>query len=172
MSLDYGISGLGTGTLLPDIDKDPEVIFTNFLINVWDDLVSGVKKENIGFGYEPNEDSTTPFIIKVEENFTDIEGLDLVDKYSRFDFVLDCNIWHHDSQKKTTLGYTGFIDYRFLMRRYIEQLIKQNCRTGVPSERIKHLYLIFARNVPEPERQDWHRATVTLRMQTFKVTTI
>jgi hypothetical protein len=167
MSLDYGISG--SGSLLPDLDYDPEVIFTNFLISVWDDTVSGVKKENIGFGYEPGEDSTKAFIIKVEENFTDIEGMDLVDKYSKYDFVMDCNIWMHDSKKKTTLGYTGFVDYRFLMRRYIERLIKQNCRTGVPSERIKHFYLIFARNVAEPERQDWHRALITFRMETFKV---
>lgn len=166
----YGISG--SGSLLPDIDKDPEVIFTNFLISVWDDTVSGVKKANIGFGYEPELGSTKPFIIKVEENFTDIEGMDLIDKYSRYDFVLDCNIWHMDSKKKNNLGYFGFVDYRFLMRRYVERLIKQNNRTGIPSERIKHLYLIFARNVAEPERQDWHRAIVTFRMQTFKVTTI
>jgi hypothetical protein len=168
MSLDYGISG--AGSLLPDLSNDPEVIFTNFLINIWDDLVSGVKKANIGFGYEPNEDTTTPFIIKAEENFTNIEGLDLIDKYSRFSFMMDCHIWMHDSQKKTTLGYSGFVDYRFLMRRYIERLIKQNCRTGVPSERIKHFYLVIARNVPEPERMDWHHAIVTFRMETFKVT--
>lgn len=166
----YGISG--SGSLLDDIDKDPEVIFTNFLIDNWDDIIAGVKKENIGFGYEPEVGSTKPFLIKVEENFTDIEGLDLIDKYSRFDFVLDCNIWHLDSKKKNNLGYDGFIDYRFLMRRYVERLIKQNCRTGVPSERIKHLYPIFARNVAEPDRQDWHRAIVTLRMQTFKVSLI
>jgi hypothetical protein len=166
----YGVTG--SGSLLPDIDKDPEVIFTNFLIAQWDDIISGVKKENIDFGYEPQAGSTKPFVIKIEENFTDIEGLDLIDKYSRFDFVLDCNIWHLDSKKKTTIGYDGFIDYRFLMRRYVERLIKQNNRTGVPSERIKHLNLVFARNVSEPEHQDWHRAIVTFRMETFKVTTI
>jgi hypothetical protein len=169
MSLDYGV--MGSGSLLPDID-DPEVIFTRFLISVWNDIVSGVKKANIGFGYEPGEDTTTPFVIKIEENFNDIDGMDLNDRVSKFDFVMDCNIWMHDSQKKTTLGYTGFVDYRNLMRNYIERLIKQNNRTGIPSERIKHLYLIFAGNIAEPERQDWHRAKITFRMVTFKATTI
>jgi len=166
----YGVTG--AGSLLPDLDYDPEVIFTNFLINNWDDTVSGVKKVNIGFGYEPGEDTTTPFIIKVEENFTDIDGIDLTDRISKFDYVMDCNIWHHDSQKKTTLGYTGFVDYRWLMRRYIMRLIKQNNRVGIPSERIKHLYPIFEGNISEPERQDWHRAKITFRMITFKATTI
>lgn len=149
-----------------DLSDEPEVLFTNFLKTGWNDIASGVNQVNIDWGYEPG-DGQNPFIIKIEENFTDVTGIDITDRYDQHDFIMDCHIWMHDSKKKTTLGYSGFVNYLFRMRKYVESFIKIN-RNGMQPE-IKHLYLIGGRNVREPERTDWHHAVVTFRMCTFKV---
>lgn len=158
---DYVLSGGG-----PDITSDPEVVFTNYLIANWNDVLAGVKKENIDFGYEPGT-GTKPFIIKIEENFTDMVSIDITDRYDEYTNVMDAKIWMMDSKYKTTLGYDGFIDYRYRMRSYLERFIKMN-RNAISSTGIKELHLAGARNIPEPERQDWHYAVVTFTMVRWK----
>jgi hypothetical protein len=149
-----------------DLLEDPEILLTNFLKNNWSDITSGVKLVNIDFGIEPG-DGTKPFIIKVEENFTDINGIDIADHMDQFDFIMDVHIWALDSKKKSTLGYTGYVDYRWKMRLHIERLAKLK-RNDMVADGIKHLYRVGAQNIREAERTDWHHAIVTVRMQTFK----
>jgi hypothetical protein len=162
----YGIAS--TGGPSPDLADDPEVLFTNFLTANWSDLISGVAEAEIAFGYEP--DIRLPpnkrYIIKIEEAFTRHVGIDFPDKITQYDMIMDCHIWERDAKRiKTTSGTA-----RFKIRRYIERFIKEN-PNGMHSVGIKHLYLVDAKNVPEPERVDWHHAVVTFRMLTFKVNT-
>lgn len=157
----YGISGTSP---LQDLSDDPEVLFTNKLKTLWDDSVAGVAKNNIDFGYEPDQNSTKGFIIKIEENFTDIAGIDLADRYNQFDIYMDAHIWERDTTTHIT-GKSGRNLYK--MKRYVERFIIQNCNSLQPE--IKHVYLLTSRNVREPERQDWHHAVVTFRMVTWKV---
>ena len=162
----YGI--MGTGGPLPDLDDDPEVLFTDFLTANWNNTIAGVDIATIAIGYEP--DQRLPpgkrYIIKVEEAFTRHEEFGFPDKFVDFNAIMDVHIWERDAKRvKTTANTT-----RFKIRRYIEEFIKTN-KSGMRNVGIKNLYLVDAKNIPEPERQDWHHAVVTFRMQTFRVDT-
>ena len=170
----YGISG--TGGPLPDLDDDPEVLAQEFFISVWNDLTAGIDAADIDFGYEPGDTgSTKRYTVKFEENFTDIAHPDMPDKYSQYDIVMDCRITektgtiYKTSQHAAASGRGGG---RFKLRKYVERVIHQNNRTGMPAQRIKHLYLVGSRNTPEPERTDFHSAVVTFIMRLWKVSTI
>ena len=159
---------MGTGGPLPDLTDDPEVLFTNFLIANWSDIVAGVEIAKIAIGYEPDErlPPNKRYIIKIEESFTRHDEFGFPDKFVDYNAVMDCHIWERDAKRVKTTANTG----RFKIRKYIERFIKTNC-TGMKSVGIKHLYLVDAKNIPEPEREDWHHAVVTFRMQTWKVNT-
>ena len=164
----YGVTGTSPLSDLPD---DPEVIFTDFLKANWNDTIAGVALADIDFGFQPEGGNTQRYIITVEENTEDAFNPDLVDKYTQTEFYLNVNIWERDAEVfQTTAGMA-----RWKMRAFIKRLIKQNCRNGISisgNRYIKHLYYLGGGNVPEPERQDWHHAVITLKMVTWIVTTI
>ncbi|WP_411753301.1 hypothetical protein [Serratia sp. (in: enterobacteria)] len=164
--MSYGVSG--SGSLLPDIPDDPEVLFTNFLMAIWDDTVSGVPKAEINFGYEPDINTTERYVIKIEEIDNEDFSPDLADRYTQDEFYMNCHIWERDASiHSTTAGMA-----RWKMRRYIKRVIKQNCRTGIVvggNRYIKHLYLIGGGNVPEPEQTDWHHTVIVFKMVTWLV---
>lgn len=157
--VDYIVTTVGG-----DLPDDPEILFQEFLKTNWDDGIAGILKANIDFGYEPDANSISPYIVKIEENFTDVTGIDITDRYDEHSMVMDCKIWERDSTRYRTTANTG----RYKLRRYIEKFIKIN-RNNMTSEKIKHLYLLGSRNIPEPQRVDWHYCIVTFRMVTYKV---
>src|SRR5215510_11472679 len=123
MSSTYGI----TGTFpLADLADDPEILFQNFLINNWSNTIAEINIDEVGFGYEPDINSVKATLIKIEENFTDINELNLGGSYDQFDGVYDVNIWERDSKWYKTKPLTR----RYKLRRYIERFIKTNKRTG------------------------------------------
>lgn len=159
----YGISGTSP---LTDLSDDPEVLFTEFLKTNWNDTIAGVEIDKIDVGYEPDMGTKKRYIIKIEEAFTKHTGIDFPDKITQYDMIMDCHIWERDVKRyKTTAG-----SVRWKIRNYIERFIKTNIN-GMHNIGIKHLYLVDAKNIPEPEREDWHHAVVTFRMLTFKVNT-
>lgn len=167
MSSDYGI----TSTVpLSDLDDDPEILATQFFMAIWDDTKCGIAKNDIDFGYEPEEQSRKKYTVKFEEVVTDILSPDIIEKLSSYEIMMDCKISERTGRLYKTLQHIGHGRYK--IRKYVERVIKQNNRTGMPSQKIKHLYLVGGRNTPEPERSDIHSATVTFIMQTFKVTTV
>ena len=165
----YGVSG--SGSLLPDLPDDPEVIFTDFLKANWNDVTAGVALADIDFGFEPEAGNTQRYIIKVEEANEDAFCPDLPDKYTQTEFYMNCHVWERDTTVfQTTAGMA-----RWKMRAFIKRLIKQNNRNGISisgNRYIKHLYYLGGGNVPEPERTDWHHAVVSFKMVTWIVTTI
>jgi hypothetical protein len=158
----YGIAGSNP---LVDFTDDPEYLIQKFLKDNWSNLTSGIDVINIDFGYEPDANSTKGFIIKVEENFTDQYGLDLADRYTQFDMIYDIHIWERDTARYMTDRPGRKL---YMLRKYIERFFIVNCN-GMSSQGVKHMYLAGARNVREPERQDWHHAIVTIRTVTWKV---
>lgn len=161
----YGIAG--PGGPLADLSDDPEVLFTEYLKANWSDIVAGINLADIDVGYEPDMGTKKRYIIKIEEAFTKMSGMDFPDKYTQYDIFMDCHIWERDVKRYKTTANSA----RYKIRRYIERFIKQNIN-GMYSLGIKHLYLVDAKNIPEPEREDWHHAVVTFRMLTFKVSTV
>lgn len=162
----YGIAG--PGGPLADLTDDPEVLFTEYLRTNWNDTIAGIPLAQIALGYEPDMGvpSGIRYIVKIEEAFTKHIGLDFPDRITQHDMIMDCHIWERDAQRyKTTAGTA-----RFKIRRYIERFIKEHIN-GMYSLGIKHIYPVDAKNIPEPEREDWHHAVVTFRMLTFKVNT-
>ena len=164
----YGVTSTSPLTDIPD---DPEVIFTDFLVAQWNDVIAGVPLAEIDFGYEPDVNSTKRYIIKLEELNEDTFSPDLPDKYTQEEFYLNCHIWERDSSiHKTTSGMT-----RWKLRRYVQRVIKQNCRDGISvggMRFIKHMYLIGAGNIPEQQMVDWHHTVILFKMVTWVVTTI
>ena len=165
----YGVTSTNP---LEDNTEEYEVIAQNFFISVWNDLTCGIAASEIDFGYEPNQEGRKRYTVKFEENFTDMNTPDLAGKYDAIDVIMDAKITERGGKMYKTSQFAG--SGRGMIRRYIERVVKQNSRTGIttPGQRIKHLYNLGARNVPEPERQDLHSAIVTFRMQLFKVTTV
>jgi hypothetical protein len=155
---------------LADLDEDPEILATQFFMSVWNDVTCGIAQADIDFGYEPDINNRKKYTVKFEENFTDISHPDLPDKYSIHDILMDAKISEYSGKKYKTLQHVG--GGRYKIRKYIERVVSQNNRTGMPSQKIKHLYLVGARNIPEPERMDIHSAIVTFFMRVFKVTTV
>lgn len=157
-----------TGGPAPDITDDPEVLFTNFLTANWNNIIAGINISEIAIGYEPDMGvpSGIRYIVKIEESFTRHDEFGFPDKYTDYSFIMDCHIWERDAKRYKTTPNTA----RYKIRRYIEEFIKTK-RAGMKNVGIKNLYLVDAKNIPEPEREDWHHAVVTFRMQTFKVDT-
>ena len=157
----YGVSSTSP---LSDLDDDPEVLFQNFLIAQWNNTTAGINKTDINFGYEPDQNTTKSLVIKVEESFTDLNTIDLGDRYTQYDAVLDVKIWERNSKWYKTTPNTR----RFALRKYITRFIKTHSRTG-DSGKLKHFYLLGSRNIGESERTDWHLTIVTFRAQTWVV---
>ena len=167
MSSDYGV----TSTFpLSDIDDDPEILATQFFMNIWDDTKCGIAKADIDFGYEPDQNTRKKYSVKFEELITDVTHPDFPDMYSRNEIFMDCKITEKSGKLYKTLQHAGHGRYK--IRRYVERVVNQNNRGGMPSQKIKHLYLVGGRNLPEPERVDYHSAVVTFIMQVFKVSTV
>ncbi|HJX79133.1 hypothetical protein [Glutamicibacter sp.] len=163
----YGV----TSTVpLSDLDEDPEVLAETFFKTVWNDVTCGIAQADIDFGYEPNNATRKQYTVKFEENFTDITHPDIIDKYSCYDILMDAKISEKSGKIYKTGQHAG--RGRYKIRKYIERVVSQNNRTGMPTQKIKHLYLVGSRNVPEPERTDIHSALVTFFMRVYKVTTI
>lgn len=166
--MSYGVSG--SGSLLPDLPDDPEVILTDFLKANWNDGISGVPLAEIDWGFEPDAGNTMQYIIKVEENNEDAFSPDLVDKYTQTEFYMNIHVWHRDGAIFQTTPNMA----RWKMRRFIKRLIKQNCRDGISisgNRYIKHLYYLGGGNTPEPERKDWHHSIIVCKMVTWIVST-
>jgi len=159
--------GIWNGIDLQDLSDDPEIIFQNFLQSNWSNTISGINVDTVGFGYEPDLQSTKGLLVKIEESFTDINELNLGGSYDQYDFVMNVHVWERDSKRYKTMANTR----RYKVRKYIERFIKINKRGGIPAERIKHLYLLGSQNIREPERTDWHHAVITFGMVTWKVDT-
>lgn len=163
----YGV----TSTVpLSDLDNDFEVLAQEFFMSIWNDTHAGIAQADIDFGYEPNDGTRKKYSVKFEEVITDISHPDLVEKYSRYDCVMDCKISERTGKIYKTSQHAG--GGRGKIRRYVERVVNQNNRSGMPTQKIKHLDLLGSRNTPEPERSDIHSATVTFGMNVFKVTTI
>src|SRR5580765_212095 len=160
----YGVS---SSVPLSDLDDDPEILFHNFLIANWNDMIAGIAAADINFGYEPDQNSTKPLLVKVEENFTDHTEINLGGSYDQNDIIMDVHIWERDSSWYTTKPGTN----RFKIRKYIERFIMQHRQNG-DNNKLKHFMLMGSQNVREPERTDWHHSIVTFRIQLWKVSTI
>lgn len=167
MSSDYGV----TSTVpLSDLVNDFEVLAQEFFMSIWDDVKCGIAQTAIDFGYEPEDASRKKYTVKFEEVITDITHPDFIEKYSRYDCVMDCKISERTGKIYKTSQHAGA--GRFKIRRYVERVVNQNNRSGMPTQKIKHLDLLSSRNTPEPERTDIHSAVVTFGMNVFKVTTV
>src|ERR1044071_5923105 len=172
MSSNYGITSTNP---LSDLDDDPEVLAQEFFKSIWDDTLCGIAQADIDFGYEQDNNNRKKYSVKFEENFTDIAHPDLPDKYSQYDIVMDCNISEYTGRIYKTEHHaaaSGRGGGRYKLRKYVERVINQNNRSGMPTQKIKHLYLVGSRNVPEPERVDIHSAVVTFIMRLWKVTLV
>lgn len=163
----YGVTSTSP---LSDLDDDPEVLAQQFFQSIWNDVTCGIAQSAIAFGYEPDDGTRKQYIVKFEENFSDITHPDLPEMYSCYDILMDAKISEKSGKIYKTEQHIG--RGRYKIRKYIERVVSQNNRNGMPSQKIKHLTLVGSRNIPEPERTDIHSALVTFFMRVYKVTTV